>query len=82
MTKNSGGAAKIQEGILRLLDDTSSGRRSIRWLAERAGIPYSTLQQKISRRPGKLTTDDLVKIADALGVDLGDLYGAELAVAS
>lgn len=71
-----GGITKIREGILAQLSDASSGRRSIRWLAQRSGIPYSTLQQKLSKSPDRITTADLVRIADALGKDVTELWEA------
>lgn len=76
MTKIHGGEAKLAAGILARLADDSAGRRSIRWLADRTGIPYSTLQWKLRNRPGRFTTGELFEIADALGIELPELLKA------
>ena len=74
MTNKHGAEAKVQGGIRLHLADASSGRRSVRWLSQRTGIPYSTLQNKLRNAPGKFTTDDLFRIADALDTTIVDLY--------
>lgn len=79
MTNNLGGESKIRAGILHHLKDSRNGVRSVRWLSRQSGIPYSTLQQKLSSNPGALTTGELFKIADALSVELVDLYRVEAA---
>lgn len=76
MTNEHGAATTIAEAIRARLEDQSTGRRSMRWLSERTGIPYSTLQWKLGSRPGRLNTDELFAIADAFGCDLSDLYRA------
>jgi lambda repressor-like predicted transcriptional regulator len=40
--------------------------RTLAWLARRAGIPRSTLRHQLSN-PGRLTVENLLRIADALG---------------
>lgn len=74
VSKNQGAPAKIAAGVYLLLEDEQQGRRSLRWLAERSGIPYSTLQLKLSKTPEKFTLAELFRIADALSVELPDLY--------
>jgi hypothetical protein len=74
MTKYPGEATKIAAGIHLLLEDETHGRRSLRWLSEKAAIPYSTLQGKLASDPSRLTLGELFRIADALGVGIADLY--------
>ena len=71
-SKELGGAASITESIRGRLAEEE---RTIRWLARRTEIPYSTLQKKLSLYPGRLTTDELFLIADALRTDVRNLYG-------
>lgn len=42
--------------------------RSKKWLAEHSGIPYSTLDRKL-RAQVDFTFTDLLRVADALGVE-------------
>lgn len=75
MTKISGLRAKIIEaGIDALLADDSGGKRTLNWLSQRSGIPYSTLKKKLRQRPGSFTADELWAIADAFGIDVRELY--------
>lgn len=74
MSKNQGVPAKIAAGISHHLQDSRHGRRSLRWLAERSGVPYSTLQSKMTRAPEKFSTSELCLIADALEVPYEALY--------
>lgn len=76
MTKPQGDPAKFARGIRRYLSDQSTGRRSVRWLAEQTGLNRSTLTDKLKERPGRINSDELVRIAEALGVTEIDLYRA------
>lgn len=77
MTQNQGVPAKIAAGVHSLLRNDQHGRRTLRWLAERSGVPYSTLQFKLNRAPEKFTTAELIAVADALDVPLYELYVEE-----
>lgn len=48
------------------------GSRSWNWLAEQAGVPQSTLATQVGKP--KFSVDVLVKIAQALEVDLGHFF--------
>ena len=37
-------------------------------LADRAGMPLSTLERKLNRRPGTLTLEDIERVAGVLDV--------------
>lgn len=83
MTKiQATGASVIAAGIKALLADDTGGKRTLRWLAARSGISYSTLKTKLRERPGSFDADELFAIADAFGVDVRDIFAAgEAAIA-
>lgn len=54
----------VAELIIEQLDTQS---RSVRWLSETTGIPYSTLSRKV-RGKADIGANEMVVIADALGV--------------
>jgi hypothetical protein len=76
MTKELSEAAKIAAGIQKHMDDETHGRRTVRWLAERSGISYSTLQGKLADVT-RFNVGELFKIADAFGCQLPDLYDSD-----
>lgn len=78
MTKKRGADARvITAGIRALLADDRRGRRSIRWLSEQSGISRSSLTRKLAT--GRFLGYELFGIADALEVDVRDIYTAGLA---
>lgn len=55
--------------------------RTKRWLSETTGIPYPTLNRKLTVSPEAFTVQDVSRIADALAVDF-DALMVQMAVAS
>lgn len=47
------------------------GNRSVKWLAEAAAIPRPTLQRRL--RTGDFSMSELIRVSEALNVDLGVL---------
>ena len=74
MTKTLDAEAKIAAAIDAHLQDHRLGRRSARWLSEQTGIPRNRVTD-----PAKLTMSELIRIADAFGIGLEDLYRADAA---
>lgn len=72
-TPNAGTDAAFAEGILVSLEDHTTGRRNMRWLAERASMRYSTVKDKLKNRPGFLTASEQYRMADAIGLDVLDV---------
>lgn len=72
-TRNPGLEAEFAEGVLASLEDQTSGRRTMRWLSERADMRYSTVKDKLKNRPGFLTLSEQYRIADAIGLDVVDI---------
>lgn len=76
-------AGKVAAGIRYYLSDTTTGRRSVRWLSEVTGIKRTTLNDKLNNNPGRINSAELGLIAGAFGVDEIDIYRAgEMAVAA
>jgi len=60
-------------GIVSTLEATRKEQgRSLKWLSEKTGIPYSTLGY-LKRNPARLRADDMITIAGALGLNWADL---------
>ena len=48
---------------------------SLKELSRRAGIPYTTIYNMVKRDSSRVSPENLQKLADALGVEIGKLYG-------
>lgn len=48
---------------------------SLKELSRRAGIPYTTIYNMVKRDSSRVSPENLQKLADALGVGIGKLYG-------
>lgn len=51
-------------------------KRSVRWLSEKTGIPYSTLRGRLGSPEGRLSFLELHSILRALEIDLVDLIAS------
>jgi len=57
---------------------TNAGQTKER-VSETTGIPYSTLNRKLTVSPEKFTVQEVAAIAVALNVEFSDLFGAGVA---
>lgn len=48
---------------------------SLKELSRRAEIPYTTIYNMVKRDSSRVSPENLQKLADALGVEIGELYG-------
>lgn len=48
---------------------------SLKELSRCAGIPYTTIYNMVKRDSSRVSPENLQKLADALGVEIGELYG-------
>lgn len=51
---------------------------SLKELSRRADIPYTTIYNMVKRNSNRVSPQNIQKIADALGVGVGELYGLKL----
>jgi len=65
MGNQGAGDAELRDRVQELRKQAG---RSTQWLADRTGIPYSTLRRRLEVAPENFTLKELHRIADALDV--------------
>lgn len=74
-----GNTNRIDDIAVNILTLLKSEERSIRWLATKTDIKYSTLYHQLTDRPKNLTHVNVLRIAGALGVDESAFLAEEVA---
>lgn len=50
---------------------------SLKELSRRAGIPYTTIYNMVKRDSSRVSPENVQKLANALGVSVGEIYGLD-----